>query len=161
MNGVRFIAVVLVGCAASAKPAHVTAPIEHPPIELARFMREQVNVPFSFAMLETDTRGSTTERVYAAARVLRDAAAHLAHWSHPPRVSVQGREVFFTYARYLESQVRELEHASRELDSSGAAASLAGIRRTCNSCHRFFRPAARLSHDVLYDRFAVELGEVP
>jgi cytochrome c556 len=142
-----------------ASCATTTSPQQREPaaaMPLSQFMRERVNVPFAFAMMESGNQRQ--HRVRKAASVLKDAVQHLVHWSNPPVVSVQGRDVFVTYAMSLEGHVLELERAAQQRDADGAAHSLEQIRQTCNHCHRFFRPANRLSPDVAYDRLAIELG---
>ena len=126
---------------------------------LGRFMREEVSVPFSFAMLAT--AGTHGRRIHKAATVLREAARDLAHWSDPPAVSEQGRHVFYAYAQNLERHVARLELAAANRELELAADSLEQIRQTCNGCHHFFRPASRISPDVAYDRYALELGGLP
>jgi cytochrome c556 len=118
--------------------------------ELARFMRESVNVPFSFAVFEAEQQ-QRPRRVQHAALVLQDAVANLVYWPEPPAVSEPARDVFYTYARELERQVSGLEVAARAHDVDQTAASLEGIRQTCNTCHHFFRPASVISQDVLVD----------
>jgi hypothetical protein len=123
-------------------------------------MRENVNVPFSFAMMSTANK--RPQRIGMAASMLRDAAHNLADWADPPAVSAQGREVFYAYAGNLGHHVRRLELATEQRDAEATADSLEQIRQTCNSCHNFFRPASRISPDVLvdlsvYERIAVDL----
>jgi len=96
--------------------------------------------------------------MHKAAGVLRVAARHLMHWSDPPVVSAEGRDVFFAYATDLERRIEVLEHATAVHDPEAITDSLEGIRRTCNGCHHFFRPASGVSRDVLFDRIASELG---
>jgi hypothetical protein len=129
-------------------------------MQLAQFMREMVSVPYSFAMLETAGK-KRPQRMYKAATVLRASAQHLSHWSDPPTVSAQGREVFYAYARNLVHHVGRLEASVQEHDTEVLVDSLEQIRQTCNNCHRYFRPASRLSSDVLFDHFASELGAPP
>jgi len=154
--------VVTSGCvAASLTPALAPSPAPvRSNTELARFMREMVNVPFSFAMLEHDGRQRQV-RYQRAAIVLRDAVRDLVHWHDPPGASAAASEVFFEYARDLERQVGRFEIAARHHDVAGTAQQLEAIRQTCNSCHRFFRPSSVISADVVYDRFAVDLGVTP
>jgi len=114
-----------------------------------------VRAPSSFAMLATGTHG---RRVHRAATVLRGAARDLARWSDPPVASEQGRHVFYAYARTLEHHVARLELAAENRELDLAADSLEQIRQTCNSCHHFFRPASRISPDVAYDRYVLDLG---
>ena len=144
------------GCAA-APPLEVASPVPAPAPELARFMRELVNVPFSFAVLERDG-ARRPARFRGAARVLQGAIADLAHWQAPPRTSAQGRAVFLEYARHLQRQVARFELATRRHDAGDAAARLDEIGRTCNGCHRFFRPAGALSTDVVGSRVALDDG---
>jgi cytochrome c556 len=148
------IGVFMISCAAPSQAFVETA---RPVAPLSRFMREEVSVPFSFAMLATASahRG---RRVHQAASMLREAAHDLVHWSDPPAVSEQGQRVFYAYAENLEYHVSRLEHAAANREPEQAADSLEQIRQTCNSCHHFFRPASRISPDVAYDRFALDLG---
>lgn len=124
-------------------------------LQLSRFMREAVNVPFAFVLLETAStpRGP---RIHKAASILREAAHDLVHWADPPVMSNEGREVFYAYAENLEYHVTRLEDAAAHdvltLDA------LEQIRQTCNHCHRFFRPASVISPDVAYDWYALEPG---
>jgi hypothetical protein len=105
-------------------------------------MREGVNVPFSFAVLEHD--GARRPRGFrSAARVLRLAVDDLVHWDDPPGASAESREVFYTYARHLEWQVAQLELATRRDDTDDTGARLEAIRGTCDRCHHFFRPGVR------------------
>ncbi len=124
--------------------------------QLARFMRERVNVPFAFAMMESETNRPL--RMRKAAGLMREAARRLVHWSTPPTVSPQGQQVFHAYAQSLERHIGRLELASTTRETGGIANSLERIRQTCNDCHHFFRPASQLSRDVMFDRIAVELG---
>lgn len=158
------IAVIAISCAAPAtqiaetdRPAASTPPSSLP---LARFMREEVNVPFSFMMLESPiaVRG---RRVHKAATVLREAARDLVEWSDPPVESDEAREVFFAYAQNLEYHVARLEDAAARHEDEQSASSVEEIRQTCNHCHRFFRPSSYLSPDVAYDWYELELGGVP
>ena len=128
-------------------------------------MREQVNVPFAFAFLENDGHRRPI-RFERAAGVLKEAARDLIQWDDPPVSSDAGRDVFFAYARNLEQQVARFELAARNHDLVDATDRLESIRQTCNSCHRFFRPASSVSDDVAIDRAAidraaVQVGSVP
>lgn len=157
MMGSASIALLVISCAAPvAQIAEAEAPAS--PLStfpLARFMREEVNVPFSFVMIEaaTEHRG---RRVHKAASVLREAARDLVEWSDPPVASDEGRDVFYAYAKNLELHVARLEDAAEHPEDS--AASVEQIRQTCNHCHRFFRPASFLSPDVAYDWYELEPG---
>jgi hypothetical protein len=144
---VSLLAAVLGGCAATAAPAvhrdvEPAGDLEHP--ELARFMRELINVPFSFAMLERDG-AQRPLRYHGAAVVLREAARDLVAWQQPPVDSAEARAVFYAYASHLERQVVQLELATARMDTVETGARLEDIRDTCNSCHRFFRPASALA----------------
>ncbi|NVB79461.1 MAG: cytochrome c [Kofleriaceae bacterium] len=157
-------ALALAGCAATSGveviepgPSAESVRID---TQLARFMREAVNVPFSFAVMERDGRRRAV-RFRRAALVLQDAVRDLVHWEDPPAKTVSARVVFYTYARELERQVGALELAARSHDVAATSAHLEQIRETCNSCHHFFRPASVISEDVLRDRFAAELEEGP
>ncbi len=143
-------------CAAPPAPIVAVAPrVPEPP--LARFMREEVNVPFAFMMLETAS-AQRRRRVHKAAVILREAANDLVHWSDPPVVTGEGREVFYAYAENLEHHVARLEVAA---DHQETVATVEQIRQTCNQCHRFFRPASVISQDVAYDWYAPDLGGFP
>ncbi|MEO8700532.1 MAG: hypothetical protein ABI867_10835 [Kofleriaceae bacterium] len=152
------VATLVISCAASnSQLADTEAPPSVPAPPLARFMREEVNVPFSFMMHEA--AGAQRERrVHRAASVLREAARDLTRWSDPPPVSDEGRLVFFAYAENLEHLVAELEDAAAHHDDEMSADSVERIRQTCNQCHRFFRPASVISPDVAYDGYAVDHG---
>lgn len=154
------IAALVISCAA---PVAQIAEAETPALStlaslpLARFMREEVNVPFSFVMIEAATEHGG-RRVHKAASVLREAARDLVEWTDPPVMSDEGRDVFHAYAQNLELHVARLEDAAERHEDS--AESVEQIRQTCNSCHRFFRPASFLSPDVAYDWYALEPGGV-
>jgi hypothetical protein len=124
---------------------------------LARFMRESVNVPYSFALFEQGGR-NRLRRVNLAAVVLKEAARDLVHWSDPPVHSASARDVFYTYARNLERHVGILEVATQNHDTERSARSLEEIRRTCNGCHHFFRPASLFSRDVAVGLLAIDVG---
>ena len=154
------IAVFAIGCAA---PAMQVAESDHPTVPappLARFMREEVNVPFAFMMLEGATAPRAL-RVHKAAVVLRSAARDLVRWSDPPDVSDEGRKVFYAYAETLEFHVARLEDAVAQHEVAIAADTVEEIRQTCNHCHRFFRPSSALSPDVAYDWYALDPGGIP
>jgi hypothetical protein len=131
---------------------------EHEHVPLARFMRETVNVPFSFALMEHDQ----PRRVHTAAIALQEAAQGLVHWTNPPTGDgVEARDVFYAYARDLEHHVGLLEIAARDRDTEDTTYHLRGIRQTCNSCHKFFRPANAISHDVAFDHVTIDFGGEP
>lgn len=157
-----YLAVALASGCAGALPAaapEVARTKDEAETELARFMREAVNVPFSFAMLEHDGRRRPI-RFQRAALVLQDAAHDLVDWQDPPADGA-ARDVFFEYARSLERQVDELEVATRHHDLDRTSDRLEAVRQTCNTCHRFFRPNADTAGDVVYDRLVVELLGAP
>lgn len=135
------------GCGAAPRsalrPADRDAVITVARPRLARFMREVVNVPFSFAVLEHDGARRPV-RYRGAALVLHGAVRDLARWQAPPTVSPEGRAVFYTYARHLERQVARLERATRDPDPVETGARLDAIRQTCDGCHRFFRPPSAI-----------------
>jgi hypothetical protein len=144
------IAALLPSCASAATvarstPAHRSPRIslEHSP-PLARFMREMVNVPYSIVLLANHQPA----RLHRAANVLQDAVEDLAHWEAPPGRTAAANDVFFAYAQSLEHHVGLLQLASRTRDAEMTARSLESIRQTCNQCHRFFRPARKISADV-------------
>jgi hypothetical protein len=120
-------------------------------------MREMVNVPYSIAQLAVQRPGREG-RVRRAALVLHDAVADLVHWADPPGGSDAARDVFHAYARNLEHHVGLLEFASRTQDSALAAQSLEAVRQTCNQCHRFFRPANKISADVAIELYPFDQG---
>jgi len=156
-------ACVVAGMASCAAPPAQSpeprVPVVSPPdFPLARFMREQVNVPFSFVMLETAT-APRARRVHRAASVLRDAARDLMDWSDPPVGSDEARQVFFAYAEDLENHVARLEDVSSQ-ETDFDATTIEQIRHTCNDCHHFFRPASVLSPDVAYDWLALDHGGI-
>jgi hypothetical protein len=161
LMGSAVIATLWISCAAPAQLAAggdgelIATPAPQPP--LARFMREAVNVPFSFMMHET-TGARRGRRVHRAASVLREAARDLVRWSDPPPVSDEGRLVFYAFAANLEHHVATLEDATARHDEARSADSVEQIRQTCNHCHRFFRPASVISPDVAYDGYATDLG---
>jgi Cytochrome C' len=146
---------------ACAAPATHVVPNEPslPAPQLGRFMRESVNVPFSFVMLETATATAKRgHRVHKAASILHDAARDLVGWSNPPVVSDQGREVFFTYAQQLEDHAARLEDAAAQHEAQDTVDTVEEIRQTCNGCHHFFRPASKFSPDVSLDWDTLDLG---
>jgi hypothetical protein len=162
MMGSVAIAVFAISCAAPAmqidEPAAPAAlPSEQP---LARFMREEVGVPFSFVMLETAST-PRERRVHKAAGVLREAATSLVHWTDPPVPGDEARGVFYAYAENLELHAARLEDAAANRELDLAAESVEQIRQTCNQCHRFFRPSSVISPDVAYDWYAFDLGGAP
>lgn len=153
-------ACVTSACAAPAQlvtESDTTSTTALPELPLGRFMREEVNVPFSFVMLETASTQSD-RRVHRAAIVLREAARGLQSWEDPPVTTDEGRDVFYAYAENLEYHVGLLEDAAASRETQRTADSVEQIRQTCNSCHRFFRPASVISPDVAYDWYAPELG---
>lgn len=156
--GYLTIAAFAISCAA---PSMQTVPNEpalpHAQAKLSRFMRESVNVPFSFLMLETAV-AKPGRRVHKGARLLHAAARDLVDWSNPPAESDQGREVFFTYAQHLEQHAARLEDAAEQHASDLTADTVEEIRRTCNGCHHFFRRAAKISPDVSLDWDTLDLG---
>jgi hypothetical protein len=129
-----------------------------PDAPLGRFMRESVNVPFAFVMLETAVAQHRGRRVHKAATFLHDAARDLVGWAHPPTQTAEAREVFFTYAQHLEYQAARLEDAAAQRETQIANDTIEEIRQTCNDCHHFFRPAAKFSPDVAYDWDVLDLG---
>jgi cytochrome c556 len=154
--GCLAIASLAISCAA---PATLAVPNEPalPQPQLGRFMRESVNVPFSFLMLETAT-AKHGRRVHKGARLLHDAARDLVDWANPPVTSDQGREVFFTYAQHLEQHAARLEDAAEQRESELTNDTVEEIRQTCNGCHHFFRPASKISPDVSLDWDTLDLG---
>ncbi|GEM_PF-2661530 len=155
------IAALAISCAAPGTVVEESAPSALSTAPLGRFMREEVNVPFSFVMLETAS-AQRNRRVHKAASLLREAARDLAQWSDPPVDSVEGRDVFFAYAQNLEFHVARLEDAAAHHQEEESADTVEEIRQTCNHCHRFFRPASVISPDVAYDWYALEpFGGVP
>ena len=153
MNRLVMTLALLSACAATLPPKR---PSKHTP-QLARFMREMVNIPYSIALLANEKPGREA-RVNRAAIVLQDAAQDLVHWTDPPVGSTAARDVFYAYAQNLEHHVARLELATRTQDNALAANSLEGSRQTCYQCHRFFRPANKISADVALDRYALDLG---
>jgi hypothetical protein len=150
------IASVISATACTSIPVAPRSP-ERPSSGLARFMREGVSIPYSIAVLASH-RPERRARVHRAALVLQDAVQDLVHWTDPPVRSDAARDVFFAYAHSLERHVTRLEVAARTHDAELAAHSLEAIRDACNHCHRFFRPANKISADVALDLFALELG---
>jgi cytochrome c556 len=133
---------------ASCVPVAATAvpePVERDQLPLSRYMRETLGMAFSFAQ----TEHRHTRRVHSAAIALQDGANGLIHWSDPPVASAEAREVFYAYAGDLMRRVSMLEAATRAYDADDTAYHLRNIRETCNTCHRYFRPAAVISPDVL------------
>ena len=161
MMGRLFASTAIAMTTACAAPAQLVVESEKsamlPDLPLGRFMREEVNVPFSFVMLEAVTTQSD-RRVHRAAIVLREAARDLLLWDDPPVESVEGRDVFYAYAQNLEFHVGALEDAAAQRETQRTADSVEQIRQTCNNCHRFFRPASVISPDVAYDWHELELG---
>jgi hypothetical protein len=152
--GCLAIATFAISCAA---PATLAVPNEPALPQLGRFMRESVNVPFSFVMLET-AAATHGRRVHKGASLLHAAARDLVDWSNPPVVSEQGREVFFTYARQLVDHAARLEDAAAQREAQDTVDTVEEIRQTCNGCHHFFRPASKISPDVSLDWDTLDLG---
>jgi hypothetical protein len=114
-------------------------------------MRETMNVPFSFAMIEA-AGDKDSPRVARAAAVLDQAAKGLRMWKDPPGNTIAARAVFFEYAKNLETQVVRLQ-----TEPEDAGHHLQAIRATCNGCHRFFRPSLNsAAMDVGYDLVGVK-----
>ena len=150
--------VALVGaCAAPIAQLEDSGPLS--PAPLARFMREAVNVPFAFVMLETAT-AQRERRVHRAAVALRSAAHDLIRWSDPPVMTEEGRGVFLAYAQNLEHNVARLEDAAARREVELAVETVEQIRQTCNHCHRFFRPTSIISSDVAYDWYSLDFGGI-
>ncbi|HEY5939136.1 MAG TPA: hypothetical protein VIU61_31005, partial [Kofleriaceae bacterium] len=101
--------------------------------QLSRFMREHVNVPFSYAVLETASANRPV-RVHKAALVLTMAARSLGEWKNPPVHSEDGRAVFFEYARDLARRATLLEHTARTHDTAQTMQTLVEIQAVCASC---------------------------
>lgn len=152
------VAVVVFASSCAAPTTHVVPNDPQLPVDapLGRFMREAVNVPFAFVQLETVTAAHRGRRVHKAANMLHAAARDLVDWSSPPVDTAEGREVFVTYAQQLEYYAATLEDGANERDL--AVDTLDDIRQTCNDCHHFFRPAAKISPDVAYDWDVLDLG---
>jgi len=160
MLGCLATASFAISCAAPTThvvPADPALP-ERAEAPLGRFMRESVNVPFAFVMLETANAHHRGKRVHKAATFLHDAARDLVDWAEPPTQTAEAREVFFTYAQHLEYHAARLEDAAAQRETQLADDTLEEIRQTCNGCHHFFRPAAKFSPDVGYDPDAFDLG---
>lgn len=155
--GSSVIAACAIACAAPAAQIEESGPLTTAP--LARFMREEMNVPFSFVMFETAT-ARRERRMHRAAVALREAAHDLTQWDDPPVMSDEGRDVFFAYAQNLEFHVARLEEAAVSREGELAMESVEQIRQTCNHCHRFFRPTNIISSDVAYDWYALDFGGV-
>ncbi len=105
--------------------------------QLARYMRETINVPFSFAMMESESGRSA--RVTYAANVLHTAAKGLVDWKELTGQSDDARAQFVEYAKNLERHVDNLQTATAD-----ASYHLEAVRQACNACHRHFRLANRL-----------------
>jgi hypothetical protein len=157
MIGCLATASFAISCAAPTTHVVPTAPAV-PEAQLGRFMRESVNVPFAFVMLETATAHHRGKRVHKAATFLHDAARDLVDWARPPTQTAEAREVFYTYAQHLEYHAARLEDAAAQRETQLANDTVEEIRQTCNDCHHFFRPAAKFSPDVAYDWDALDLG---
>jgi hypothetical protein len=147
--------IAVLACSCAAPVSIPTTTRATPP--LARFMREEVNVPFAFVMLETAS-AQRGRRVHKAASILREAAHDLVHWSDPPVASDEARDVFYAYAENLEFHVTHLEDAAAHHEHVRTLDTLEQIRQTCNHCHHYFRPASVISPDVAYDWYALEPG---
>lgn len=151
------MATFAISCAAPTTIHAVPTEPALPEAPLGRFMRESLNVPFAFVMLETSVSPSHRgRRVHKAASILHDAARDLVDWSQPPAQTPEAREVFFTYAQQLEFHAASLENVAA--DRAVAVDTLEEIRQTCNDCHHFFRPASKISPDVAYDWDALDIG---
>jgi hypothetical protein len=135
---------LLLGCPAPPPPAR---PVKTAKMaELGRLMKDQINPAFSKLsflifhgedMVEDPAALKTELQSLAAG--LRKSLGRLIVWEHPPTESVQGKEVFFTYATSIDKMVVQLESAIAGDDPQSAARSLEQIAKTCNNCHHFFR----------------------
>lgn len=150
---------LLAGCGPTlARAPELPGPPEPAPqprdAPLARFMRETINIPFAFAFIESGHPGlhhgaERSVRMYLATNMLADAARELITWTDPPAKTPDARAVFFEYARNLERHASLMERAVAERDPDRVTYHLGVIRHTCNSCHRYFRPAYLISQDVV------------
>lgn len=72
-------------------------------------------------------------------KTLLTSLARLRSWPHPPTITDEGREVFFTYALNVDESAQRLLDAIGRTDNATAAKQLETIARACNNCHHFFR----------------------
>jgi hypothetical protein len=120
-------------------------------------MKTEINPTFSkliVLVFHGDTLDMEADAVAAelqrTAAVLQGAVARLREWSQPPTESREGREVFYTYAKSVDSATQRLVAAAAQKDNDAAAAQLEQIAGTCNNCHHFFR--LRLRDSVVPSR---------
>lgn len=135
--------VVLVACAAPAPPPHPTIrKVE----QLGLLMKNDVNPAFSklaFFLAHSDTLEEDPKTVRfeieSSGANLMTAIGKLRLWHDPPTDSVQGREVFLTYAASIDAMTQKMLDAIGRDDRAVALDQLEKIADTCNNCHHFFR----------------------
>jgi hypothetical protein len=147
---------LLVAC-----PKQNTPPSGNPPMDaltaLGLLMKNDINPAFSkltFLVFHGDSMDEEPDKLKTemanAAAVLRTSIAQLRTWKEPPTQSVQGREVFYTYATSVDASTKRLADALDRNDNGEAARQMKQISDTCNSCHHFFR--LKIEDSVVPDR---------
>lgn len=114
--------------------------------QLAALMKNQINPAFSkltFLVfhgeeMQEDPNAVRVE-MQRAATILRGSIGELRDWRELSTQSVEGRDVFFTYAASVDRQAQRLVEAIDKKDNETAAAQMQDIADTCNNCHHFFR----------------------
>ncbi len=114
---------------------------------LAALMKNQINPAFSkltFLVFHGDELQEDPNAVRAemarAAGTLRTSIGELRDWRELSMMqSMEGREVFNTYAGSVDRQAQKLVDAIAARDNDTAAAQMQDIADTCNNCHHFFR----------------------
>lgn len=113
---------------------------------LAALMKNQINPAFSkltFLVFHGDELQEDANAVRAemqrAASTLRGSIGELRDWRELNTQSVEGRDVFFTYAASVDRQAQKLVEAIEKRDNDSAMTQMQDIADTCNNCHHFFR----------------------
>jgi hypothetical protein len=114
---------------------------------LAALMKNQINPAFSkltFLVFHGDELQEDPNAVRAemqrAATTLRTSIGELRDWRELSMMqSIEGRDVFNTYAASVDRQAQKLVDAIAVRDNDTAATQMQDIADTCNNCHHFFR----------------------
>jgi len=141
---------VLLTIAACAKPAPQQPAAGGATIaavaELGLLMKNEINPSFSrltFLMFHGDSVESDDQSLVAelgrSASQLRGSIARLRAWRNVPAQSLEGRDVFFTYAESVDTMTEKLVVALSNGEQGAAETQLEAIADTCNNCHHFFR----------------------
>lgn len=114
---------------------------------LAALMKNQINPAFSkltFLVFHGEELQEDPNAVRAemqrAATTLRGSISELRDWRELSMMqSLEGRDVFNTYAASVDRQAQKLVDAIAARDTDTAATQMQDIADTCNNCHHFFR----------------------